>query len=70
MVSVQQAVAASTSVAISTWNCASKHAFVAIDTLDILRQVSLCVAEVVGTEVATGTPLMVAGIDSLGATEL
>ena len=29
-----------------------------------------CVSEVFGTEVAADTPLMAAGIDSLGATEI
>ena len=33
-------------------------------------QVAACVSEVFGTEVAADTPLMAAGIDSLGATEI
>ncbi|EGB03822.1 hypothetical protein AURANDRAFT_67720 [Aureococcus anophagefferens] len=36
----------------------------------LLLQVSICVAAVLGTQVACDTPLMAAGVDSLGATEL
>jgi len=36
----------------------------------VLPNVIACVLEILGTEVALDTPLMAAGIDSLGATDL
>ena len=36
----------------------------------MLPNVIACVLEILGTEVALDTPLMAAGIDSLGATDL
>jgi len=41
-----------------------------VDTHQVQATVATCVAEVLGTEVAGDAPLMAAGIDSLGATEL
>jgi len=41
-----------------------------VDTTAIQESVHICILEVLGTEVESDTPLMAAGIDSLGATEL
>ena len=41
-----------------------------MDTTAIQESVHICILEVLGTDVESDTPLMAAGIDSLGATEL
>ena len=41
-----------------------------VDQKLMLATVIACVSEVLGTDVAVDAPLMAAGIDSLGATEL
>ena len=41
-----------------------------MDTTAIQESVHICILEVLGTEIESDTPLMAAGIDSLGATEL
>ena len=48
----------------------TQPAYQSVDLQELQTTVALSVSEVLGTDVSTDTPLMAAGVDSLGATEL